>query len=51
MQRQPAAGDGEIKPGLVFGRASLVLEQKRPIDQFDVNACTASTELATSTSL
>jgi hypothetical protein len=38
VQQQPAAADREIEPGLVFGRAGLVLEQKRSIDQFDVNA-------------
>ena len=38
MQCQPAARDGEIERSLVFGGAALVFEQKRPIDQLDVDA-------------
>ena len=38
MHRHPAALDGERHARAVFGRAALVLEQKRAVDQLDVEA-------------
>jgi len=52
MHRQPAALDGERHARAVFGRAALVLEQKRTVDQLDVEvhpSNTGSTVLAIST--
>jgi hypothetical protein len=31
---QPAALDGKLKPGLVFGRAGAVLRQEGPVELF-----------------
>jgi hypothetical protein len=38
IQRQPAAIYRQIETGLVFGRAGLVLIQKRRVDQLDIDA-------------
>jgi hypothetical protein len=38
MELDPAARYSEVKPGLVFGRRSLELEQHRIIDQLDIDA-------------
>jgi hypothetical protein len=35
---QPPAVDRKLETGAVFGRAALVLKQKRPVDQFDQDA-------------
>jgi hypothetical protein len=36
--RQPTLCDRPIEAGYVFGRRALVLAEKRPVDQFDVDA-------------
>ena len=43
----------KVKPGPVFGRSGLQLEQKRPVDLLDVDAaaCIGSNALASSISL
>src|SRR6266481_3611850 len=35
---QPAARDGELKTGAIFGRAAAMREQERPVDFLNVNA-------------
>ena len=38
MQDEPAARDSQIEAGKKFVRRSLQIEQKRPVDQFDLDA-------------
>jgi hypothetical protein len=38
MQHQPALGDGEIKPGLVFRWCAFEVKQEWPVDLLDVDA-------------
>jgi hypothetical protein len=53
VERQPTALDRKLEPGAILLRAGLELKQKRSVDQLNVDPaiCTASTELAISTSL
>src|ERR1700681_4324440 len=34
---QPAAGDGELDAGAIFGRTATFLKQKRPVDLLNVD--------------
>ena len=38
MKSEPTAGNREIEPGLVLGRAGTFLEQHRSVDLLDVDA-------------